>query len=420
MSGYFPVPKIDLKLHAAQGTVFRHNSRFRVIVAGRRWGKTRLALVEIIRAAKGKGRRTIWYIAPTFSMAREIMWDELIDALPEHWVVKKHETRLEIRLINGTIIQLKGADRPDTLRGRALYFAVLDEFQDFRPDVWEKVVYPTLTTTKGRALIIGTPKQFNQLHSLYVKGQNIKNRRSGQWMSWQFPTIMSPFFPPSEIKYARENLDPKTFRQEFEASFESMAGRVYYAFDRNKHVGSYPFNPQLPIIIGQDFNVDPMSSVVMQQQPNGQVWITDEIFMPSSNAMEVCDEIDRRFFRQKGMITIYPDPAGANRSSSRGESDLDIFRAKGFRKLIYKRKHPLVSDRVAVVNGMFQNVEGDARMFIDRRCTKLIDSMEQTIYKPGTPVVDKSQGQEHMADALGYPIHYLFGDRFRKMVGFSF
>jgi hypothetical protein len=231
---------------------------------------------------------------------------------------------------------------------------------------------------------------------------------------------MSPFFPPSEIAFARAHLDPKSFRQEFEASFESMSGRVYYAFDRHKHVGKYPFNPRLPIIIGQDFNVDPMSSVIMQVQPNGDIWIVDEICLPSSNAEETCQEIDRRYFRHKNSITLYPDPAGGNRSSSRGESDLDVFRERGFKKILYKKKHPLVADRVAVVNSMFKSADGTARMFVDESCLKLIESLEQTIYKSGTPQVDKSMGMEHMADALGYPIHYLYGQRFKKLIGYKF
>lgn len=202
-------------------------------------------------------------------------------------------------------------------------------------------------------------------------------------------------------------------------SFESMAGRVYYAFDRNVHVGKYPFNPKLPIIVGQDFNVDPMSSAIMQVQPNGDVWIVDEIHLPSSNSLETCEELDRRFFRYRSQITLYPDPAGANRASSRGESDLDIFRDRGFRKIIFKKKHPLVSDRVATVNGMWMSADGTVKMYVDERCNKVIETMEQTIYKAGTPTVDKSQGIEHMADAVGYPIHYLYGQRFKKLVGFD-
>jgi hypothetical protein len=255
---------------------------------------------------------------------------------------------------------------------------------------------------------------------MYKLGQDDANRRSMTWESWQFPTIASPFIPPAEIEYARRNLDPKTFRQEFEASFETMAGRVYYAFTRQKHVGVYPFNPRLPIIVGQDFNVDPMSSVIMQPQPDGTVWIVDEIHLPSSNVVEVCQELDRKYFAHKRMISLYPDPAGGNRSSSRGESDLDIFRERGFRKIIYKKKHPPVNDRIAAVNSMFEAADGTIKMFVDRRCKHLIQSLEQTIYKAGTPNVDKSQGTEHMADALGYPIHYLYGERLNKMLGYRF
>jgi hypothetical protein len=158
----------------------------------------------------------------------------------------------------------------------------------------------------------------------------------------------------------------------------------------------------------------------MQIQPNGDIWIVDEICLPSSNAVETCEELDRRYFRQKSAITLYPDPAGANRSSSRGESDLDVFRERGYKKILYKKKHPLVSDRVAVVNSMFKSADGTCRMFVNEKCLKLIESLEQTIYKTGTPMVDKSQGNEHMADALGYPIHFLFGQRFRKLIGYSY
>jgi len=417
---HYSMPNIDIKLHGAQAQVFRSRARFRVLVAGRRFGKTHLARTEIIRAARGAGKKLIWYIAPTFGMAREIMWDDLLDALPDSWIAKTHETRLEIRLINGSVIQLKGADRGDTLRGRGVNFIVLDEYQDFKPEIWDKVLYPTLTNTRGKMVCIGTPKSFNHFYEMYESGQDEKNRLSGKWASWQFPTIMSPFIPPSEIDYAREHLDPKTFRQEFEASFETMSGRVYYTFERGIHVGKYPFNPKLPIIVGQDFNVDPMSSVIMQQQPNGDVWIVDEIYLPSSNVVETCEELDRKYFKQRKQITIYPDPAGGNRSSSRGESDLDIFRQRGYKKLIYKKKHPLVSDRIATVNGMWMSADGTPKMFVDKRCKHLISSMEQTMYKSGTPVVDKSMGMEHMADALGYPIHYLYGQRFKKMIGYNF
>jgi len=415
----FALPEADIKLHKGQFEVFWNPSRFRVVVAGRRFGKTVLARAEIIRAAKGKGAKLIWYVCPTFGMAREIMWDELIYALPKKWVKKINETRLEIRLVNGSVIQLKGADRPDTLRGRGVHFVILDEFQDFRNEVWEKVIYPTLTTTRGRALIIGTPKSFNHFYNLYQLGNVRKNKKMLHWWSWQFPTIMSPFVPPSEIEHAKNNMDEKTFRQEFLASFETMAGRVYYAFDRNVHVGNYAFNPRLPIWIGQDFNIDPMSSVIMQEQPNGDVWVVDEIYLPSSNVQEVCEEIDRRYFNQKHMVRIYPDPAGANRNQGRGESNLDVFRHAGYNAIFNKRKHPPVADRVQVVNSLLRAADGTVRLYVDAKCKHLIDSFEQTIYKPGRPEIDKSAGAEHMTDAIGYPLHFIYGGRKTLVAGVS-
>jgi len=406
-----------LWLHPAQREVFDDDHRFRVIVAGRRWGKTQLSKIEIVSAAR-LPRQLIWYVAPTYQMCRQIMWDELKEAIPDKMIANINETRMTIRLINKTRIELKGADKPDTLRGVGLNFLVLDEVQDIKYDTWHKVLRPTLTSTGGRALFIGTPKAFNWLYDLYVLGQRgeiitDKNgrRRRNPWKSWQFPTITSPFIPSEEIEAAREDMDEKSFRQEFEASFETMSGRVYYSFERPLHVGDYPFNPTLPIWIGQDFNIDPMSSVILQPQPNGEVWIVDECILYGSNSQETADELARRYFKYMRQITFYPDPAGGNRSSARGESDLDILRDAGFLRMKYRRKHPRVADRINAVNRMFKSADGTIRMRVDRKCKHTINALEQTIYKPNSREVDKSAGHEHPADALGYCIELEFPAR---------
>ena len=189
-------------------------------------------------------------------------------------------------------------------------------------------------------------------------------------------------------------------------SFESMSGRVYYPFDRKIHVKPLSFNPELPIWIGQDFNIDPMSSVVFQRQKNGELWAVDEICLLSSNTSELCDELERRYWRYLDQIIIYPDPAGAYRGHQRGESDLDIFRERGFKKQKYRKKHPPVDDRVNAVNRMLQAANGAVRMYVDPRCKKLIEAFEQTQYVPGSREVDKKAGVEHAADAAGYCIEF--------------
>ena len=392
-----------LSLHPGQMKVFRNKARFKVVVAGRRWGKSILSKMEIIKECRHK-KRLIWYIAPTYGMARQIMWQELIDSLPREWIKRSHETMMTIWLKNGTIIQLKGADKPDTLRGVGLHLVVLDEFQDMKEDTWAQVIRPTLSSTGGRALFIGTPKSFNHLYRLYALGQREDFRKAGHWCSWQFPTITSPFIPESEIAQAKADMDEKSFKQEYEASFETMSGRVYHSFDRNIHIKPCKFDPKQPFWIGMDFNIDPMSAVFIQPKDNGELHVFGEKVVFGSNTQEMAEILDKMFWRYQKQITVYPDPAGQNRGHSRGESDLDVLRQQGFKRLKFRRKHPLVTDRVNAVNRMLKAADGSVKVYIDPSCRHLIDSLEQTIYKPGTREVDKAQGKEHSSDALGYAI----------------
>lgn len=408
----------SLFLHKKQMEVFQSRARFKVVVAGRRWGKSQLSKISILKYARIQNR-LIWYVAPSYRMAKQIMWPELIASIPKRWIRKVNETTLAITLVNGTRIELKGADNFDTLRGVGIHYLVMDEVQDINPEAWYKVLRPTLASTGGHVLFIGTPKAYNFLYELYMQGQKAELIAAGKWESWQFPTMTSPFIPADEIEAARADMNEKDFNQEFNASFETMSGRVYHAFDRTLHIRPCKFNPQLPIWIGQDFNIDPMSSVIMQPQENGEVWVVDEIVLRGSNTEEVCDEIERKYWRQLEAITLYPDPAGQYRQHARGESDLDIFRERGLKRQRFHRKHPPIADRVNAVNRMLKSADGRLRLFIDPSCKTIIQSLEQTIYKKGSREIDKDADIEHSADALGYCIQYQFPSRKLEIAGVS-
>jgi hypothetical protein len=402
-------PNTSLKLHKGQKLVLHDPHRFRVIVAGRRWGKTQVSKIALITAAGSRKKQKVWYVATTYAQAKDVMWDDIKASVPRAWIRKIHETRMIIYLINGSIIQLKGADKPDSLRGNGLHFVVIDEAQDIKEETWEQVLQPTLATTNGKALFIGTPKSYNWLYHRFMlgkRGEMVEDARKrlvqNEWKSWQFPTISSPFIPRAEIEARRRDMDPRSFRQEFEASFETMSGRVYYPFDRNEHVGHYPFNPRLPIYIGMDFNIDPMSCIVVQEQPDGQIWCVHEVVLYGSNTQEAADELSRLYYRYFNQVTIYPDPAGDNRSNGRGETNLEILRETGFTRIQFKKKHPPVQDRINALNRLLRNAEGEIVLRVNSSCRKLIDSLEQTIYKEGSREVDKSLSVEHATDALGY------------------
>jgi hypothetical protein len=409
---------MNLKLHEKQFEVFSSKHRFRVAACGRRWGKSYCAAACIIDEAKVPNQ-LIWYVAPTYKMAKNIMWRVLNALIPKKWVKRSNETTMLLELINGTIIELKGCEKPDLLRGVGINFLVLDEMQDIKGSVWLRVLRPTLATTRGRALFIGSPKNLNFFYKLHQYGSKKRLQEAGQWMSWQFPTSASPFVPASEIAAAKREMDAKSFRAEFMASFEQVSGLVYHAFSRKKNVGSYPFNPKLPIWVGQDFNIDPMAAVILQPQPSGEIWCVDEIVRYSSNTMDACEEVERRYWRHLNQITIYPDPASKARQHARGETDWDIFREKGMTRILARKKHPAVKDRINCVNRMFEAADGTVRLKVDSKCKTLIDCCERLVYVPGSDAPDKSMGIDHIGDGLGYPIEYEFPLRKIEVAGLS-
>ena len=161
----------DLKIELLpwQKKVWADETRFHVVAAGRRTGKSRLAAYRLIVEALQSEKGHVFYVAPTQGQARDIMWQVLLEV--GHAVITgSHINNLQIKLINGATISLKGADRPETMRGVSLKFLVLDEYADMKPMVWEQILRPALADLKGRAMFIGTPMGRNHFYDLYQYG----------------------------------------------------------------------------------------------------------------------------------------------------------------------------------------------------------------------------------------------------------
>src|SRR6202521_4779352 len=171
---------MTIRLKSAQGTVFQNDQRFRVLVAGRRFGKTFLALVELCRAAWAPGR-LVWYVAPTYKQAKRIAWKPLKQMTKAYWASKPNETDLTIELTSGGTIALRGADNYDSLRGDGLDFLVLDEYASIAREAWTEVLRPALADKQGRALFIGTPRGHNHFYDLYEAALD-----QPQWARFQF------------------------------------------------------------------------------------------------------------------------------------------------------------------------------------------------------------------------------------------
>jgi hypothetical protein len=277
-----------IQLKAPQWKVFRSPARFRMLVAGRRFGKTFLATVELCQAAWSPGR-LVWYVCPTYRQAKRIAWRPLKELTRPYWKSRPNETDLRIDLITGGTICLRGADHYDSLRGEGLDFLVLDEYASIAPEAWTQVLRPALADKRGRALFIGTPLGHNHFYDLCQKVQG-----NPDWEVFQFTTEDRGNVSREEIEQAAHELDERTYRQEFQASWENLtAGMVYFAFDRSTNVMPQHYNPALPLFWSLDFNINPMSSVIGQRDGD-QVRILAELVLPDSNTYAACEAFAER------------------------------------------------------------------------------------------------------------------------------
>lgn len=391
-----------MPLSVPQKTVADDPSRFKVLITGRRFGKTHLGIRELCKSAATKPGSINWTVCPSYRMAKQIWWTQLKDKLNElRWVESSNEAELTIKLKNKSIIALKGADNPDSLRGVGLSFVVFDEFQDTPKEAWTEVIRPTLSDKRGNALFTGTPKGVGSWsHELYTKAVTEED-----WNAWQFTTVEGGNVPIEEIEAARRDLDEKTFLQEYMATFNTYSGMVYYNFDYKHNVRRLPDPVTGVIHVGMDFNYDPFCVVIAQVQGN-EVHIFDELHIKGSNTDDVCDELKRRYAHSK--IIIYPDPAAKQKKTSAGgKTDFSILMNAGF-TVKTRHFHTPVRDRVNAVNAKLKNAAGDRTLLIDPKCKHTIDSIQRLTYKEGTTQIDKDLGLDHQSDAVGYLVDYLF------------
>lgn len=210
---------LDFDFHAGQKEVYDSSARFRVLAAGRRWGKTRLGVSECVEVGLKGGRA--WWVAPTYPLANE-GWRPLRligQTIPSAKIL---EVDKEVRLPGGGLVQVRSADEAARLRGAGLDFVVVDEAAFCKEETWTEALRPALTDKLGRALIISTPKGGNWFRDLWEKAGSRED-----WARWQYPTTSNPFIPPGEVDSAARELPSLVWRQEYLAEFVDAEGARY-------------------------------------------------------------------------------------------------------------------------------------------------------------------------------------------------
>lgn len=224
--------ELNFALHPAQQEIFVADNRFKVVGAGRRFGKSYLARVKLITKALESTNefgydlsdKACYYIAPTFNQAKDIMWQSLKQmAAPITEKIRENECILT--LVNGRQIHLKGSDRPESLRGVGLSYVVMDEYAFMKEEVWTAIIRPTLADVRGGALFIGTPNGKNHFYDLFINAAD--GIDADEWGAWTYKSLDNPFLDPEEVVRATKDMPLEFVKQEFEANFSSFGGTVF-------------------------------------------------------------------------------------------------------------------------------------------------------------------------------------------------
>ena len=410
-----------LRSHPEQMRLIHSPARFKVVPAGRRSGKTERAKRNLIIQALKESSEGRWQdyryfaAAPTRDQAKQIFWLDLKAMIPNYLLGGRiRESDLSIPLVTGAEIIVVGLDRPQRLEGRSWNGGVIDEIANVKPGAWEENIRPALADRKGWTWLIGVPEGRSGYYDMYMYA------RSGIDPEWDgFTWVSADILDAAEIESARRTLDPLVFAQEMEASFVTFEGRAYYPFDQTKHCTTkLTYNPEAPLVIAMDFNVQPGSAVIMQEQvlPNGLdgTGVIGEVHIPrNSNTPAVCRKIAQDWGSHNGRVVIYGDATGGNRGTAKlNGTDWDIVKNElrpvfgGRLTVNLPSQNPSERIRLNALNSRLMSASGEIRLMVDPvKAPSVVKDFDGVrLLKGGSGEIDKAADPHlsHWTDGIGY------------------
>ena len=399
--------------------------RFMVIPAGRRSRKTLIAKSKVLEYAIEHPGVKLFHAAPTNQQAKYIFWEGL-KKYTTHLRKDKSETDMLIRLKNDTDIQVVGLDKPERIEGQTdkpIKGIHITEYPNVKASAWMENIRPILSDTNGFAILDGVPEGRNHYYerALYASGGTIPstepilgaygfNPEDPDWClyTWYSSDVLNP----AEIEAVKRELDERTFRQEYEGSFETIEGLAYYNFSKDNY-DLQEYEPVETVHIGMDFNVNPMTAAFCHVYSD-EVHQFGEAYLKNSNTYKMGQHISDLFNPQN--VIIYPDSTGKARESNATHSDLEILRRMGF-TIKARQVNPRVKDRINAVNSKMKSMSGIVTYFINpKNCPKTISDFNKVerLMDGSENKKQEKEGLVHISSALGYLISYLYPIRKQK------
>lgn len=379
-----------MNFHPAQSSIAIDTHRFRVVCCGRRFGKTTLAVYEMIARALYRNDCNISYVAPTYQQARDIAWQDLKKiCLPA--TNRVNESRLEIVLntiLGGTsTITLRGWESIETMRGQKFHMVVIDEVASMRNwfTNWQEVIRPTLTDYKGEALFISTPKGFNHFYDIF----NLEATDT-DYKSFHFTSYDNPFIPFEELEKAKQELTEDRFAQEYMADFRKTQGLVYKEFDRSRHVYTDAIYNPVERLAGIDWGwTNPAASHLVEKDRDRHYWISNEFYKTQKTTSEIVEHV--RSIRPN---KVYADPAEPDRNEEARRAGLNI-----------RDVSKDIEAGISCVQELFKQ----GRLHIHASCVHLINELETYSYPDKKPDQNEAETpikeNDHALDEIRYVLY---------------
>jgi len=382
-------------------------------------GKSAALCYETLKLCyMNRGRQGI-LAAPTYAMLRDATLASLYEALEEgdvEFEVKKSDGELWMKAPGSTVL-LRSLDEPERLRGTNLAWFGIDELSYTREEAWLRLEARLRDPNAEKLCGFGvwTPQGHDWLYKRFIQ-ERVAGYECVRAQPFENRYLLDK--TPDYYERLESSYDPKFYRQEALGEYlNSRADRVYHCFNAAVHQARHAYDPRKLLMWSLDFNVAPMTSVVLQWD-NGRLAVLDEIVLERATTEEACMEFENRYKGHMGPLEVFGDASGKNMHTT-GSTDYStlqtyLYRA-GFRyvKLRVPTKNPPVLNRVRKVNALLTNALGEVRLEVDPRCKELIKDFEEVMFKPESGVVDKLRDPQrtHASDALGYVVWELFGEK---------
>jgi len=414
MSGNVKPPYRLKGLSEIQKRFYKDKHRFIVVSAGRRARKSLIAKRKVFKDALSQPNTNWFHAAPTYGQAKRIFWNDLLD-YSQMFRVDQNKTDLWVQLVNGSKIWVVGLDRPERMEGTPWHGGHITEYGNIKPGIWDGNIRPLFADTNGSCILDGVPEGRNHYYdrALYAAGGALpeilplvggyaEHPEDTDWCYYCW--FSSDVLNEKEIESIKKDCDERTFRQEYQGSFENYEGLAYWNFGQY-NIQPFDYLDGATIHIGMDFNVDPMTAALCHID-NGKVRQFDEIYLKNSNTYEMVNYIKDRYPVHK--CVIYPDSTADSRSSNATRTDIEILTKAGF--IVYAfASNPLQKNRINRTNSYFKTMTGDIRYEVDKRCVKTIRDFNRVEALPDGRLnkAQESQGLVHISDAIGYLIWYI-------------